>query len=136
MQLLINHGGDVNQVNFDGMSALLHAANRGHIDVVRLLVNQKECKLYHSAHIPGNDNTALTYAARRGDKAMVLLLIDNHGDINHVADGYTALMRAVSGGHADVVKLLISRECNVNHAHSTGKTALSLAKEIGICFCF
>jgi ankyrin repeat protein len=47
------------------------------------------------------------------------------------SDGWTSLMRAAQGGHAESVSRLLSWGADVNARNPQGRTALSLAEERG-----
>ena len=54
-----------------------------------------------------NDDTALMYAAYKGDKQTGELLIENGADVDAInKNGYTALMYAKNNRHEEVIKLL------------------------------
>ena len=46
-------------------------------------------------------------------------------------NGFTPLMAAASGGHADTVKSLLAAKADVNAAQKSGDTALKLATAAG-----
>jgi ankyrin repeat protein len=83
---------------------------------------------------------ALVKAAGQGNINEVTKLLGKKADINYVDkwifNGYerasTPLMAAVEGGHAEVVKFLITRKANVNLAEPLdGLTALHQASSLG-----
>ena len=66
---------------------------------------------------PGAD--ALFAAARAGDRARVVQLVDSGVDVNAATRyGVTALGFAASMGHLEIVKFLVARGANVNAADS------------------
>ena len=110
----------------------LHCASYfGIVEVVVVLiemegcdVNQGDCKGF----------TPLTWAARRGNEAVVRLLLIR-GDVGHdEADnaGQTPLWWASHKGHKGVVELLYARnDVNPDKANCYGQTPLSTASESG-----
>ncbi|CAK9099458.1 unnamed protein product [Durusdinium trenchii] len=79
------------------------AAERGHLEVVRLLLeagaNQNAAR--------ANGTTALKDAARNGHLEVVRLLLEAGADKNAAqVNGTTALMAAAEHGHLEVVRLL------------------------------
>jgi ankyrin repeat protein len=80
----------------------------------------------------GGDRMALYAAARRGDEAMVTLLLEKGADIN-ANDGAvgTALHAAAIGGHKDVAELLLERGADANVRTSAGVTPLVAAELVG-----
>lgn len=93
--------------------------------------------------------TALMYAAQRGDRVQAELLIARGASINARVPtrdlrefiafiswmqqlpssdiGYTPLLYAAQGGHANVAQLLIQKGADIHHAARGGETALDLA---------
>jgi outer membrane protein assembly factor BamB len=64
---------------------------------------------------PTNDPEALFEAARTGNRAAVLHLLDSGVDVNAATRyGVTALGFAADKGHLDIVRLLVERGANVN----------------------
>ncbi|KAH0538358.1 hypothetical protein FGG08_005053 [Glutinoglossum americanum] len=113
-----------------GRTPLSWAAQRGHEDVVKLLVKAK-------ADVNVKDKnfgrTPLSWAAYEGHEAVVKLLIKAKSDVNvkdnddpmPMNDGRTPLSWAAQKGHEAVVKLLIEAEADVNGKDDTqGRTPL------------
>ncbi|XP_038105893.1 uncharacterized protein LOC6033723 isoform X2 [Culex quinquefasciatus] len=95
---------DLEIEDLNGQTALNIAARNGHIEIVKLLLQDRQ---------PLNDGTG------RFRKIDV-----NHAD----RDGWTPLRSASWGGHTDVVKLLIeSGSCAIDRADKEGRTALRAA---------
>eukprot|EP01041_Mallomonas_annulata_P000511 gene511-981_t len=89
-----------------GMTALMYASMRGHIEVVRLLL-EANANVY--AQTPDGDS-ALTLSFISSDIAVTVLLFE-HG-VNkfliNTKTGCTPLMKAAEHGRQDIVKLLIN----------------------------
>ncbi len=119
-------GTDVNEKTDDGITALMRAARKGNIDIVRALLDQ-------GAIIDLKDRdgwTALMYAIKGRNTEIVELLIKNGADVDtrdHIL--MTALMRAAYGGHEEIVELLLSYEVDVNAKDKNDDTALMLAAQ-------
>ena len=108
--------------------ALLNASGRGHLDVVRLLLENGAD--VNAADISGN--TALMRASENGHTDVVRLLLEKGVDVNAVYNhGETALMRASAWGHLDAVRLLLEKGADVNAVNDYGETALMLASREG-----
>jgi serine/threonine-protein phosphatase 6 regulatory ankyrin repeat subunit B len=76
--------------------ALRCAAEKGHFQIVKLLIDKKADVDSHKK--PGD--TALFVAAREGHSQIVQLLIDKGATVNCKAkDAFTALHGAAQGGH-------------------------------------
>jgi ankyrin repeat protein len=103
VQLLLNHGADVNIRRGDSGTALQAASAIGYLEIVQLLLN-------HGAddNIQGEYyGTALQAASARGHLEIVQLLLNHGADINIQGRGYgTALQAASVEGHLEIVRLL------------------------------
>lgn len=130
VKTLLSVGGvDVNAKNKDGRTALIEAAMEGHVEVVRLLL---ENKADVNEKITKACATALMAAACNGHTETVKLLLENKADINaETSNGGTALQYAAYKGHIEVVKLLLENKADVNAKIVGGRTALMAAAEKG-----
>ena len=112
----------------DSVTALLTAATKGQLDVVKLLINK-------GADINArgkSDKTALTVAASAGRWDMVKYLVEKGADINATGENdKTALMVAANAGRWDMVKYLVEKGANVNTTGENDKTALMVAADKG-----
>ncbi|MCJ1264100.1 hypothetical protein MMC22_003971, partial [Lobaria immixta] len=119
---------DLNERDNRRRTALMWAAQGGHEDLVRLLlekgadVNVKD----------KNRETALHKAAMHGHEAVARLLLEKGTNIN-AKGGYggTALCGAAEGGHEAVVRLPLEKGADVNAKEELGGTALHRAAEGG-----
>jgi uncharacterized protein len=87
-----------------------------------------------NVQVAKRDLDALVIAARIGDTNKVTELLGKGVDINGKASrgageasGQTALIAAAEAGHADMVRLLLTKGANVNVRHEAGGTALTAA---------
>ncbi|MCP4747143.1 MAG: ankyrin repeat domain-containing protein, partial [Desulfobacteraceae bacterium] len=124
----VKNGADVNKT-YKGVTLLLWAAEKGHVDVVNALLSHPDMDVNQR-----NDwgRTPLLVAAENGHiEAVKLLLSHLKIDVNK-ADrwGRTALSKAVENGHIEAVKLLLSHlKIDVNKADDWGETPLLWAAE-------
>ncbi len=94
----------VNGIQRFNRTALMSASNKGHTDIVRLLIEK-------GANINAKDDrygrTALMSASYKGHADTIRILLNKGADVN-VKDknGKTALEHASSNGHTDIVSLL------------------------------
>ncbi|EFO60930.1 NEK, Kinase [Giardia lamblia P15] len=87
----------------DGRTALMLAAQNGHTDCARLLLEKE-------GGVKGSDGrTALMSAAEHDYLECVKLLLEKEGGIQS-NDGLTALMYAALNGHPDCIELLLEKE--------------------------
>ncbi|KAL9096282.1 MAG: hypothetical protein Q9165_001279 [Trypethelium subeluteriae] len=117
-RLVVNEYGDnaidVDLKNSDGRSPLSYAAEGGHEQVVKLLVN--EGADVNAVTQSGRYQTALIAASARGHEQVVKLLLEKGAEVNAQGGGHfgTALQAASECGHEQVVKLLLEKGADVN----------------------
>ncbi len=127
---LLKDGADVNTAQADGMTALHWAAQKGDVELAKLL-------LYASANVKATTRiggyTPLLMASKNGDAPMIGTLLTAGADPNSATtNGTTALMLAASAGRADAVTLLVERGANVNaKENARAETALTFAAASG-----
>ncbi|KAF7350616.1 Ankyrin 2,3/unc44 [Mycena sanguinolenta] len=111
VQLLVEHGAEVNVQGGEYHTALQAAASSGQFHVTEWL-------LKHSADINvqgGRDGTAIQAASYWGYKDIVQLLIEYGADVKAQGGYYGgALQRASASGHLEIVKFLLDHGFNVN----------------------
>ena len=118
----------VNAKNDDGKNSLIFAAEGGHTDTVKLLIDR-------GADIKARDgrgHSALHYAGAGGHTSTIKRLIENHADVN-ARDGKdrTPLYYAIVRGHVETAELLIENKADINAKNNEGKTPVMLAAEGG-----
>lgn len=116
--------------------ALENAAEKGHLDMVKILLPVQGCdKRDHSLsqNLDIHDlnccrDEALIRAATNNHIDVVKELINSGANVNYQNNfGQIALIEAAKEGHVDVVKVLIQAKANVNAYNSRGVTALMIA---------
>ncbi|TNJ27937.1 Ankyrin repeat protein 1 [Giardia muris] len=112
------------KTNYQGKTALMLAAERGYVDICRLLV-KGEGRIQAKGD---NNYTALIYAAQRGCTEVVRVLADFESGL-YTKMGYTALMIAAQNGYTNCVMLLKDREAGLQTP--TGLTGLICAASNG-----
>ena len=106
------------------------AANNGHSDVVKLLLDARA-----DPNVTNRwKESSLYLAARNGHTAIAKLLLGARADPNKVCDfetittyGYSPLHAAAGYGHTEVVKLLLKAGASPNMEARNGETPLSKA---------
>lgn len=111
VEAIIKKGADVNATDECGRTALARAAEKGHTEIVKLLLD-------HGAHANtasgGIGCTALMLAAGKGHTEVVELLLNKGADVDAINNcGRTALMEASREGHTEVVELLRNKGADV-----------------------
>jgi len=99
-----------NQPRPDGITPLMIAAQKGHIDIVDMLIKFLDIHAVDiNAKAAGYHNVSALYlAAQNGKTDVAALLLRNGADLNIAADkGVTPLMVAAAKGHEKIVRLLL-----------------------------
>ena len=128
VELLIQMGADINQVDESGKAPLHHAAERKNEYVVEQLIKK-------GANIDtknGDGNTPIHLASYAGDKDTTLVLVEKGANLNlQNKEGNTPLLLALSRGLEVVAKLLIEKGADTTVANISGETPLIIA--VGYC---
>ncbi|MBA4389946.1 MAG: hypothetical protein C0399_03310 [Syntrophus sp. (in: bacteria)] len=120
-KLLIDHKADVNAVDKDQMTALMIACEKGNADIVEALL--KAGADVHKKSKYGD--TALSKAISAHHVRIVRTLVKNNGNFNK----QEALFSAVMAGNLEIVKLLLTKDMDVNMRGFASGTALMLAAD-------
>ena len=108
-----------------GSTPLALAAQKGHLDICKLLLEDNRCEVNQSANLgDATGVTPLHLAAQNGHAPIVQLLIDQGATVNaqmavRGIKSVTPLHLAVEANHMDVLDILIEAGCNV-HQQTTG----------------
>ena len=122
LEIIVNHGGDVNVTNKNNRTTLILACKKGNNDAINVLFNAGA----DPNIIDANGATCIHYAVVEGCSKDVLEIIVNHGadvnatDKNHV----TALMLACVKGNKDVINVLLNAGADPNIADGKGATCI------------
>ncbi len=137
-KLLIDSGADINiQSGSSGSSALILAIENGYNEMVKILIDK-------GANVNAKDNKGYTalikvitycpfnrfFVKMQNDECIKIarFLIDNGANVNaQMNNGYTPLIYAVIFNKADMVRLLISNNADINIKDMHDRTALSVA---------
>jgi len=112
VELLLSKGTDTEHRDKKGLTPLMLAASAGHRKVVEILLN-------HGANIEALNeeakDTALALACLGGHFKTVELLLKRGANKEHYnINGFTPLIMAACGGHANIFKLLIATGVEIN----------------------
>ena len=129
--ILLEHGASVNASEDQGGIALTFAAEEGHNKVAKIL-------LASGSTINNQDGlgyTPLTYAAENGNTVLATDLL-KRGALTELRtipndNEATALIKASSNGHNDMVTLLLAHGADIDTAKNFGYTALAEAAKHG-----
>ncbi|XP_073507998.1 ankyrin repeat domain-containing protein 26 isoform X3 [Phyllobates terribilis] len=155
------HKQDVNQVDKENRTPLHLACANGHLDVVKLLVENKaklnacdndnrspvmkaiQCQheacatvlLEHRADpnvVDINENAALHLAALIPSMPIAVQLLEHGANINAInKDGCTPLILAITENHQEMVELLVKEGADLNLWDNNGRTPLMIAASNG-----
>ena len=119
---------DINSRDSTGHSALAQAARRGHLAVVRLLINE-DADLNISTNA---GNSILMLAVLAKNPAIVELLLTRAIDINAQNNvGDTALILAAGTGQNDVLEMLIAAGADLQLRNKEDLNAFQIANNSG-----
>ena len=125
VRLALNRGAKVNGKRQGGKTALMCAAQNGHLNIVDLLLNYGDAVIDQGDH---EGETALNYASGAGHLDVVKLLLKEGAEIDRMSDvGSTALSQAVGGGHLAIVKFLLKSGANIEVKDDQQWTILMIA---------
>ncbi|MHB8108624.1 MAG: ankyrin repeat domain-containing protein [Syntrophorhabdaceae bacterium] len=122
--LLVAHEADVNAMDKDGMTALMIASEKGNIDLVRMLLKSGADPNKKSKY----GDTALDKAISINNVRIAGLLVINNRNL----DRRRALGSAVSAGNLEIVKLLFTKDTDVNEPGFAEGTLLMLAADTNL----
>ncbi len=130
VNLLLKSGADPNvkriDYNSNGCTALMVAAQRGDIEVMRALI-EKGAKINESCR---NSDSALTWAVKGKNPQAVKYLLDAGAEINIFGpQGERIIPEAAANRNIELLKLLIDEGFPIDGKNSYGDTALTVVME-------
>lgn len=117
--------------NADNKTALMFAAERGHLDAVKLLLEEAKTKMITTDW--RNGYTALMLAAKYNKVSVCECLLSRERGMRNKAD-WTALMIAAQANSIDAARVLFTEEAGMlllSGETTTCKTAMMIAAEYG-----
>lgn len=111
VKLLLSHGADIDYQGFRGRTALFSALEHNrkeNIEMVKLLIkNKADVNIAYDGD-DENEETPLMYAAMKGYKETVKILIENKANINkRNRNNANALIYVYMYGHDDIADILL-----------------------------
>ena len=134
-KLLLDRGAHINSISSRGTSAVFEAVLAGHVDVLKILLDQPEIDV-NAPHPRRSNQTALSVAAGEGKVDIVRALLDHDGldAYRKDANNNTALLVAIRDGQTSTVMQILDHEgtaVQLDSVNWTGSSALMLAAEHG-----
>lgn len=121
----LNHGALVNKPDTEGKTALMYAAESGHLSIIQRLCEED---LLLVDNVDDDGNTALIHAAGNNHHDVVVELMEAGADINWGNNERdTALSEAIRYGCLEVVDLLLKRRAAIVGKHKYQYSALMYA---------
>ena len=121
----IDKGLDPNTTDREGQTLLMTASRLGHLELVKLLVARKASVTRRNPY----GDTALMFAALKGQVAVAQFLITHGGQVNQT--GWAPLHYAAFEGRTEMVKLLLSKGAEKDAVAPNGYSSLMLAARNG-----
>lgn len=129
VKYLVNNGSTTSETLTQGLKALHRAAGRGHLNVMRFLLEIEKTQI---DPVTSDGWTPLHGAASSGQHGATLMLLRRGADVYHSShDGWTPLHRSVQGGYPDTVQVLLSHGADVKRADRQGNLPLHNAARGG-----
>ena len=132
MEMLIKQGADVNHSCRFGITPLLLAIMKGHVQCVNILLNyivniDEVCGLW----------SPLICAVHYNHIDILLTLLNANVAIDETdeIEGNNALMVAAKRGYFECVSILLQHGCSIDEQNKNGETALMMAAKNGHKYC-
>ncbi|GAB4186126.1 MAG: hypothetical protein Fur006_25200 [Coleofasciculaceae cyanobacterium] len=116
-----------------GTIALSQAADEGHLEIVRVLIEAR-AEVNDEDNVLYPNEAPLARAASQGHLEIVRVLLEAGAEVNIPSadpEYWTPLMCAVGKGNFNIVKELVEVGANVNEMRSPGDFALRIAARYG-----
>ena len=126
VQRLLQHGFDPNTPSSDLQPALTLALQRKSLKVAEALIAWRTINVNQ---LNPHDETPLMMAALQGQTRLALQLLARGADVNK--PGWTALHYAATGGHAELLRLLLEQHAYIDAESPNGTTPLMMAAYYG-----
>jgi uncharacterized protein len=126
VQALLQRGFDPNTPNPEGLDGLYLALKDGSLRAAGALVGWPKTDV--DRHTP-KDETPLMMASLRGHAGIARQLVARGADVNKT--GWTPLHYAATGGHVEIIQLLLDHDAYIDAESPNGTTPLMMAAMYG-----
>ncbi|WQF90313.1 Putative NACHT nucleoside triphosphatase, P-loop containing nucleoside triphosphate hydrolase [Colletotrichum destructivum] len=129
VELLIEHGADINEIYDDGWSPLVEAVRKKKNDMVRLLIDKGA-----NLNTSNSGSTPLIEAVKVGNSDAVWLLLQSQMKVfldERDDSGMSALLYALQSGNKGIVWLLVSKGASLNDQTKNTSSAINFALRHG-----
>ncbi|MEE9913782.1 MAG: ankyrin repeat domain-containing protein [Deltaproteobacteria bacterium] len=127
VRVLLDRGADINQRGDYEYTPLIWAIEKGHTDTAALLINRGTDVSIRTA----GGYSALAAAVNKGQSGIVRLLLDKGADVNADWKDWRPLSLAALIKRPDMIKLLLSKNADVDLAVSGIESMAAKGKAIG-----
>jgi len=125
-------GVSVESTDYRDKTPLLLAAEQGHMEIVRYLVEEAEADVNATMPESRGEVTALRYAISNEDYEMVRYLVQNGADVNMANDaGWTPIMTAARTGNREIIGYLLDEGADLSARTDDGTTPVRVASNNG-----
>lgn len=126
IRALLQRGFDPNTINPDKEHGLILALRANALQAVAALLESPATQVEVRT---AQDESPLMLAALKGHTALCRQLITRDADVNK--PGWTPLHYAATGGHVEIVQLLLDHDAYIDAAAPNGTTPLMMAARYG-----
>ncbi|MFO8042099.1 MAG: ankyrin repeat domain-containing protein [Alkalispirochaeta sp.] len=128
----VNAGVPVESTDYRDKTPLLMAAEQGHMEIVRYLVEEANADVNATTPESRGEITPLRYAISNEDYEMVRFLVENGADVNQAnGSGWTPIMTAARVGNREILQYLLDEGADVRARTDDGTTPVRVASNNG-----
>jgi ankyrin repeat protein len=122
IQVVINNGVNLQNIDIDGMNCLLYAIKKIRPQIISILLENNCTKYINQVDLSNNKNTPLIDAIKANSPEIVKILLNNNASI-HKEDGYgwNAIQHAHCNGNYEIIDLIILHHKLICYAIKTNR---------------